>query len=81
MAQDHLRSSRTRRTLSHPDPEGDIVKVTRPRNRAPTVSSAIENSFGGVSSAFVTVVVRAVPRSFPVVHACHPLYSATTRST
>jgi hypothetical protein len=49
--------------------EGDIVKVTPPTKPGSYgLVYTIENSFGGTSSAFITVVVSAdAPRSFPVV--------------
>ncbi len=50
--------------------EGDIVKVTPPAK--PGIYGlvyTIENSFGGASSAFITVIVSAdAPRAFPIVH-------------
>ena len=50
--------------------EGDIVKVTPPTKPGTYgLVYTIENSFGGVSSAFITVIVSTdAPRSFPVVH-------------
>ena len=49
--------------------EGDIVKVTPPTKPGTYgLVYTIENSFGGASSAFITVVVSTdAPRSFPVV--------------
>jgi hypothetical protein len=49
--------------------EGDVIKVTPPTK--PGIYGSvytIENSFGGTSSAFLTVIVSAdAPRAFPVV--------------
>lgn len=50
--------------------EGDIVKVTPPTKPGTYgLQYTIENSFGGASTAFITVVVGTdAPRAFPVVH-------------
>ncbi|MHC5796826.1 Ig-like domain-containing protein [Lacisediminihabitans sp. FW035] len=49
--------------------EGDIVKVTPPTKPGTYgLVYTIENSFGGTSSAFITVIVSTdAPRAFPVV--------------
>ncbi len=50
--------------------DGDIVKVTPPTKPGTYgLVYTIENSFGGTSAAFITVIVSAdAPRAFPVVH-------------
>ncbi len=46
--------------------EGDLVKVTPPTK--PGTYGLVENTFGGASSAFITVIVSTdAPRAFPVV--------------
>jgi hypothetical protein len=50
--------------------EGDIVKVTPPTKPGTYgLVYTIENSIGGTSKAFITVIVSTdAPRAFPVVH-------------